>query len=208
MIFLANYPDWVMKYKEKGTYINYVNGKYYLYAAHSERIPGTKKVKRVFDRYIGRITEEEGLIPTRDKVSGNVIVYEYGLSTLLLTLSKNIHKGFKRTFKDNADFIMAATILTVMYGRYNNNLFLQSFLSIRFPDINMEKATDKQKAEIDRGVRMLKHEINEKYGADTEDVLLYFRHLYKVKINDQYYLSEETDKIVELKSKYKIEWRD
>lgn len=205
---MANYPDWVMKYKEKGTYINYVNGKYYLYAAHSERIPGTKKVKRVFDRYIGRITEEEGLIPTRDKVSGNVIVYEYGLSTLLLTLSKNIHKGFKRTFKDNADFIMAATILTVMYGRYNNSLFLQSFLSIRFPDINMEKATDKQKAEIDRGVRMLKHEKNEKYGADTEDVLLYFRHLYKVKINDQYYLSEETDKIVELKSKYKIEWRD
>ena len=37
----ADYPDWVMKYKEKGTYINKVGDKYYLYAAHSERVKGT-----------------------------------------------------------------------------------------------------------------------------------------------------------------------
>ena len=44
---MADYPDWVMKHKEKGTYVNFVNGKYYLYKAHSERVPGTKKVRRV-----------------------------------------------------------------------------------------------------------------------------------------------------------------
>ena len=43
------YPDWVLKHKIKGTYINCVGDKYYLYAAHSERILGTKKVKRVSD---------------------------------------------------------------------------------------------------------------------------------------------------------------
>ncbi len=74
---MANYPDWVMKHKKKGTYINRSNDKYYLYAAHSERIKGTKKVKRISDGYLGRITEEDGLIPPKDNVSGNVEVFEY-----------------------------------------------------------------------------------------------------------------------------------
>jgi len=56
------YPEWVLKHKTKGTYINCINGRYYLYGAHSERIPGTKKVKRIFDGYLGRITEEDGFI--------------------------------------------------------------------------------------------------------------------------------------------------
>ena len=33
---MADYPDWVLKLKVKGTYVNCVKGKYYLYAAHSE----------------------------------------------------------------------------------------------------------------------------------------------------------------------------
>ncbi len=52
-----------MKFKKKGTYINKVGDKYYLYAAHSERVKGTNKVKRVSDGYLGRITETDGLIP-------------------------------------------------------------------------------------------------------------------------------------------------
>lgn len=43
----AEYPDWVMKYKKKGTYINKNGDMYYLYAAHSERIKGTNKVKKM-----------------------------------------------------------------------------------------------------------------------------------------------------------------
>ena len=55
------YPEWVLKHKKKGTYVNCVKGRYYLYAAHSERIHGTKKVKRIFDGYLGRITDRMGL---------------------------------------------------------------------------------------------------------------------------------------------------
>lgn len=31
----ADYPEWVLKYKKKGTYINRAGDKYYLYATHS-----------------------------------------------------------------------------------------------------------------------------------------------------------------------------
>ena len=68
----ADYPDWVMKYKKKGTYINRVGDKFYLYAAHSERIKGTDKVRRVSDGYIGRITEKEGLIKSGSTLKGSV----------------------------------------------------------------------------------------------------------------------------------------
>lgn len=206
---MAKYPDWVMKHKKKGTYINQVNGKYYLYTAHSERVPGTKKVKRVFDGYIGRITEEEGLIPTKDKVTGAVIVYEYGLSTLLLSISKDIHKGFKVNFKNNADFIIIAVILSIVYGNYNNYLLQQSYLSIRFPEMDMSATlTDELKTAIERGIRMVHHGLLSKYNSDADDICNCFCHLYKVQINNNFYMSKESHEILELKKKYKIEWSD
>lgn len=54
IIFMADYPYRVLKHKVKGTYVNCVKGKYYLYAAHSERIKGTDKVKRIC---MGTLTE-------------------------------------------------------------------------------------------------------------------------------------------------------
>ena len=126
---MADYPEWVMKFKEKGTYVNYVKGKYYLYAAHSKRVPDTKKINRVCDGYLGRITEEDGLIPPKDKVSGIVLVLEYGLSSTILAVYSNIHKGFKKTFTKNGDFVMAAAILCFIYGQYSEELFRHSYIS-------------------------------------------------------------------------------
>lgn len=58
-----SYPEWVLKHKKKGTYINKVGNNYYLYAAHSEHIPGTaNKSRRICDGYLGKITEKDGFI--------------------------------------------------------------------------------------------------------------------------------------------------
>lgn len=40
----SNYPDWVMKYKSKGVYVNKVGDKYYLYRAHCVYDKKTKKM--------------------------------------------------------------------------------------------------------------------------------------------------------------------
>ena len=206
---MAIYPDWIMKYKEKGTYINYVKGKYYLYAAHSERVPGTKKVKRVCDAYLGRITEEDGLIPPKDKVTGTVSVLEYGLSSLILSICGNIHKGFRRTFSKNGDFVMVAAILSFIYGKYDYGLFRYSYLSVCFPELDFEiPPTEAQASGIDRGFRMVKDNMLCTFGEDLQDVLIRFGHLYKVNVNGKLYLSEEDDKIQILKQKYSIKWED
>ena len=206
---MANYPEWVMKYKEKGTYINFVKGKYYLYAAHSERVPGTKKVKRVCDAYLGRITEEDGLISPKDKVAGSVAVLEYGLSALILSICNNIYNGLRRTFTKNGDFVMVAAILTFIYGKYTNKLFKNSYLSVRFPELNFGvKQTDAQISGIERGFRMIKDTMTRTFGNDLQDILIHFGHLYKVNLNGKLYLSEENDDIKILKQKYNVSLED
>lgn len=204
---MANYPEWVMKYKEKGTYINYVKSKYYLYAAHSERVPGTKKVKRVCDAYLGRITEEDGLISPKDKVAGTVTVLEYGLSALILSVCDNIHKGFRRTFTKNGDFVMVAAILSFIYGKYDESLYQYSYLSIRFPELDFKiSSTEAQSSGIVRGFRMINDTMLHTFGEDLQDVILHFGHLYKVNINEKLYLSKESNEIKRFKQKYGLKW--
>lgn len=91
----ADYPDWVMKYKKKGTYINKVGDKYYLYAAHSERVKGTDKVRRVSDGYLGRITEKDGLIPAKKILRSDPVSFELGLSFFIISRTPDILNGLK-----------------------------------------------------------------------------------------------------------------
>lgn len=206
---MANYPEWVMKYKQKGTYINFVKGKYYLYAAHSERIPGTKKVRRVCDAYLGRITEEDGLIPPKDKVEDTVTVLEYGLSALILPVCSNIHKGLRRTFAKNGDFVMTAAVLSFIYTKYSNSLFRYSYLSVRFPGLDFKTLpTEEQISGIDRGSRMIRDTMLHVFKEDLQDIVLHFSHLYKVNVNDKLYTTEESDELKGLKQKYKIVLED
>jgi len=100
---MADYPDWVLKHKKKGTYVNCVNGRYYLYAAHSERVPGTKKVRCVSDGYIGQITEEDGLLPAMGKVGGEILVYRYGLHMTALALAEDVLPGMHSNREHRGD---------------------------------------------------------------------------------------------------------
>jgi hypothetical protein len=188
---MANYPDWVMEHKKKGTYINFVNGKYYLYAAHSERIPGTKKVRRVSDGYIGRITKEDGLIPARDKVAGEICVYEYGLCMSILDTCDTIAAAFRREFRGAADFVMISSILWETSGKCNSESFQGSYLSIKYPAVNIKKVpTEKQKTGIERGRRMILDMMYKRFGEELPEARERLSKIYMVKVNGQFYRSK------------------
>lgn len=204
---MAAYPDWVMKHKKKGTYINCSNGKYYLYAAHSQRIKGTNKIKRICDGYLGRITEEEGLIPPKDKVQRPVLVLEYGLSSAILHICKDIHAGFKKAHPKNADLIITASILTYQYGRFDSFLFEHSYLSVLFPHCDINKSlTDAQKIDIERGVKMINDMVSRFFEGSLSYAKTCLSFLYMVKINNRFYPSENSA-ANELIKKYKIKMR-
>lgn len=205
---MTDYPDWVLAHKTKGTYINKVGDKYYLYAAHSQRVPGTKKVKRICDGYLGRITPDQGLIPPKDKISGTIQSYEYGLSSLVLSLCQNIHKGLRRTFSRNGDLVMCASILTFLYGFSSEELFLHSWLSLRFPDLSFpESFSPQQQGGIQRGVLMISDTMNRRFGTDLPLVRASFSLIRLFLANKRLYCCEIPGSVSALLQKYSLDWR-
>ena len=206
---MADYPDWVMKHKKKGTYINRVKDKYYLYAAHSERVPGTKKVRRVSDGYIGRITEEDGLIPAQEKIGDEVSVFEYGLCATVFYLCSDIHAGLIKNFRDAADRIFVAGILSVAYGDCSLESYKWSFLSVKFPDLDILKSfTDKQTVAFERCKRMITDVMSKKFEDDIDIARMRLSRIFMVKAKRKFYTSALNDETKEWLLKYNIDWRN
>lgn len=205
---MADYPDWVLAHKTKGTYINKVGDKYYLYAAHSQRVPGTKKVKRICDAYLGRITREQGLIPPKDKISGPVLAYEYGLSSLVLSVCSNIHNGLRRSFSRNGDLVMCASVLGFLYGFYSDELFRHSWLSLRFPDVSFpETLSSQQQNGAHRGVLMISDTMERRFGPDLPLVRASFSLVSLFRANNRLYCPEIPDSVSFLIQKHSLDWR-
>lgn len=202
---MTNYPEWVAKYKEKGTYVKHSKDKFYLYRGHSERIPETKKVRFVCDEYLGRITESDGLIPPKDKVRDTVVSYEYGLSAAVFSSCENIYKGLRKSFVKNGDFIMVASILSYIYGYYSLELFHFSWLSLHFPDLLFPNVvTDAQQLGVERGNRMITDTMKHLFGDDLPMLRAYLSLMRLLNINGKIYPSKLPPQAALLIDKYKI----
>ena len=107
------YPEWVEKYRKKGTNISCIRGKYYLYACTSKYDPEKKRAKKITGEYLGRITEE-GLIPPKRKQveisDKEVSIKEYGASKVVSELGSDIYAMLKKHFPKDADrlFVLSA----------------------------------------------------------------------------------------------------
>ena len=205
----ADYPDWVMKFKEKGTYINKVGDKYYLYAAHSERIKGTDKVRRVSDGYIGRITREDGLIKAGPKLKEPPILYEAGLSYAITALTPLILSGLQRSYRKNGSMVYCGSILTFIYGAASAPLFEHSYLCLAFSGISFPgRFTQAQQAGIERGTRMLNDVLTRVLGDDLVPFMRRFPDIRLVKAGGTFYLCGLDEETRALSEKYSIEWED
>lgn len=204
-----SYPDWVLKHKKKGTYINHVKGRYYLYAAHSERVPGTQKVRRVCDGYLGRITQEDGFIPARDKVSTGMLVYEFGFSAFAIAYCQKEWAEFAQKEGTSADWILVASILTVLHGSYDNQKYARSYLSILYPGMDLSRCPDDvDPIQIEeRGVQIW----NCLAQLPDEDRMIVDNELpyvYKIRLNNSWYVSKLNDTVKVFVEKHGLKWRE
>lgn len=205
----AQYPDWVLAHKKKGTYINKVGDKYYLYAAHSERIKGSDKVKRVCDGYLGRITKEDGFIPAKNKLKKEPEVFEIGLSYPIVSITEHIHTGLCRSFPKYGETLYSCSILSCIYDEYSQELYHRSYLCIRFPGLPYpDRFTRSQLTGIERGRRMLWECLGKRFGDDIHRIRSLFPDVRLLRINDQYYLSKLPEMVALLSEKYEIDWRN
>ena len=97
---MANYPEWVLKFKKKGTAIHKIGNNYYLYEIGSIWDPKLKRARKVTKRYLGKITED-GIIPPKPKNKITKFpkdIKEYGISHLLLEENSDILNLLKEYF--------------------------------------------------------------------------------------------------------------
>lgn len=193
----ATYPDWVTKYKIKGVYVNKIGDNYYLYRAHSERVKGTDKIKRICDGYIGKVTEKDGLIKPKDEVKTDVIAYEYGNFYMLYILTQNIYEGLKKTDVYYADSVMSFSILKVLNIDYEH--YESTPLKLLYPKTN-KKHLENNKIinEINRCINMINYYINNKYNGDFNKDISILKYVYLVNFNKKYYISKVNNEINEI----------
>ena len=174
----ATYPEWVMKYKTKGHYINFVKpDKYYLYKAHSVRDKETGKVVRVCDGYVGRITEKDGLIlskKNRPPEDHSIRTLEYGFSYVIRNSTEGIRKGLNTSYKKNGDLVYVLSILNYMYGYYDPDVLKSSYLSVVFSHVRYPSSlSDSLSAGVERGARMIADKMRRTFPDHTEVLKAY-----------------------------------
>lgn len=102
------YPDWVQKFREKGTTIKKKGDAYYLYKRTSRRVSG-KKYPQPVDTYIGVITPD-GVVQAKRKIVNlsDITVYEYGFSKSVLQACP---EDWKRAHADDWEQILCCVIM-------------------------------------------------------------------------------------------------
>lgn len=141
------YPDWVLKEKKKGTEVVHRNGKYYLYKISSVWNKEKGRAQKVTLGYLGRITEDKGLIPPKRRGSykdGEVSAKEYGASKTLCELGKDILNRLEDRFPKDYQKIFSIAALRVIERcpfKGIDFLYEKSFLSERFGKLALSSSS-------------------------------------------------------------------
>lgn len=210
----SNYPEWVLKYKEKGTFVNKTVSKdgtvsYYLYRGHSEREKGTGKVKRVVDGCLGRITEKDGLIPARHRLPEKILIKEFGRTRICVFFTEYMLPGMHATYGDDAEKIYAAAVLYYIYSTWSWHLFMDSWLCIHFPDVLSEKDEEcLSPKDIERVVSMITYVMETKLGPDLPMAMAYGSMICLIMTRGSISCTNIPETVMEISDRYGIGWKE
>jgi len=110
----TSYPDWVLKWKTKGTAIHKIGNHYYLYQIESKWDKKLKRARKITKQYLGKITPS-GLIEPRYRINTPTTCKEYGASRYLLKDNKEIIEQIKKYFPDLWREIVVLSTLRLLY---------------------------------------------------------------------------------------------
>ncbi len=108
-----SYPDWVLKFKTKGTLVQKKGENlFYLYRVHSQWNRKKRRAQLITDEYLGRITPEGLIEPKVKRIMkryDHIAVKEYGATFLIQYLSDDLIMALKDNFREWKDiFVFAA----------------------------------------------------------------------------------------------------
>ena len=136
------YPDWVTKWKTKGTHVMRKGDLYYLYRVHSEWNREKGRAQLRTDEYLGRITPD-GFIEPKVKRAlrryDQIMVKEYGSSFLINHISRDVMDELKRHFPEWKE-IFAFACMRLLHRSPMKNVefhYITSYLSEMLGDAHV-----------------------------------------------------------------------
>ena len=118
------HPDWVIKHRKPGTEIRLIRGHYYIYEVSSYYDKEKKKGRKKTGKYLGKITQEEGFIPSQSiKVpkslqlvnGGKLSTKEYGFSAFITQHCKDIVDILKIHFPQQWEWLLVCLYARLVY---------------------------------------------------------------------------------------------
>ena len=170
------YPDWVEKYRKSGTNISCIRGKYYLYEVTSKWDPQKKRAQKKTGKYLGRITETDGLIPPKAKkaTDENISVKEYGASKFLYEIGTDILEELRYRFPSEGEKIFALAVLRIIERcpfKRADFLYERTYLSELFGKLSLSPASISRLLQ-DFGTKRVQHVgFMKEYLKDSEYIL-------------------------------------
>ena len=186
---MADYPDWVLKYKTKGIYIKKTKSGYSLYRGHSERIEGKKYPVLKCDEYLGIVTEEDGLIASHPPVKPRLLVRTYGLEYTAERCCRVLRLPLRKKEMDEK-YIYSHALLS--FQREDNAaLYSSSILNLWYGDSDYgRKATYEEKETIERLKKQIRAKFASAFEGDWKEAVGLLSSIYAVFVNERWVLSE------------------
>lgn len=138
------YPDWVVKYRKPGIEIRRIKENFYVYEFSSFYDKEKKKGRKKTGAYLGKITKEDGFVPTRSKkVDKSFMTFnqstlstkEYGLSAFIQSYCSEIVELLKKHFPDKWEYILVGLFSRLAHTSPLKNIeyyFKKSYLSEQY----------------------------------------------------------------------------
>lgn len=94
-------PDWVARYKEKGTQVVKINNHYYLYKVKSVWDARKGRARKVTERYLGKVTPEGLIKPKHERVIEglkDITVKEFGASGFVCEIASDVFELLRKHY--------------------------------------------------------------------------------------------------------------
>jgi len=179
------YPDWVVKYKRKGTAIHNIRGHFYLYEVASRWDKTLKRAKKITKGYLGRITPK-GLKEPGYKINQPTTCKEFGASLFLVEENKEVIERLKEYFPFRWKELFALSVFRLIHQSPLKHMELHyqdSWLSEVFPDACLSKNTLHQILEDVGQSRQAIAEFLKSFMCGNENLLIDLTHIFSLSNN-------------------------
>lgn len=201
---MADLPEWVLKYKAKGVYVNRTKNGYRLFRGHSERVPGKRYPVLRCDEYLGMVTEKEGLVAPRPPVRAGIRVLRYGFFLLVGQMCGAVRNP--SAVKGGDPELLVVRAVLGEEGFETQAGYEGSWISQVFPGKEIARDIGHDDGFVLERLRLqVSTRLTDVLGADRDEAVGLAGNVYAVWVNGGWHVSDVPERLRELSVRHGLE---